>query len=344
MKLACKERVYRTLPVNLTEKDEMLFEAEYSKDLNAVESMRFNNVLILSNGVVIKHKMLASIFFNQKKVPVLRLLKFHLKSIWFLLKSKNKMKLSKGMLLTDHFSEGFFHWFGDVLQKLEALSYQGVDFSQYIFLIPSTCAHNYICETLEVYRRPYLVIDESSRVQVDDLIYVPQISPTGNYRPELMRSMKNRFVDYFLVNKGHKRVYITREKARKRKIINESSLMPILKKYDFQIIAMEDLTFREQYKLISESSVLVSLHGAGLTHMLWLGSEEGRKGRVLEIRAGGDASNNCFYSLASALNVDYYYCLAEKVNNKSTQLTDFKINPEKLEETLVQMLGSSKVA
>ena len=344
MKLACEERVYRTIPVNLAEEDVVLFENEYSKVLYSVESMRFRNVLMLSNGALIKHKILTEVFFNRKNVPVLRSLKLHLRSAWCLLKSKKTIKLSKGMLLTDHFSEGFFHWFGDVLQKLESLSNQGVDCSQYTFLIPGTFVHNYIFETLQLYGLRYLVIDESSRVQVDDLFYVPQISPTGNYRAELMRSMKNRFVDYYQASKGHKRIYITREKASKRKIINESILIPILKKYDFQIVAMEDLTFREQYKLISESSVLVGLHGAGLTHMLWLGNEEGRKGRVLEIRAGGDASNNCFYSLASDLNVDYYYCLADTVNNKTTQLADFKIDPEKLEKTLVQMIGSVRVA
>jgi len=337
MELACQETVKRTLPVNFVKSDNVLFKDELWKDFGAIESIKFENVLMLPNGVVVKHGILAATFFNQPKVPIFRFSKLYLKVMYSLLKSKKTISFSHGILLTDHFSVGFFHWLGDVLQKLEALDEKNVDISQYTFLIPSTCVHDYIYKTLQVYGLRYFVIDESTRVKVEELLYIPQIAPTGNYRRELMQNMRARFAAYFLTKKPGKRIYITREKAQKRKIINESSLLPILKRYGFQIIAMEDFTFSEQYKIIAEANVLVSLHGAGLTNMLWL--DGNKQSKVLEIRAKDDASNNCFFSLASDLDIDYYYCFAEKVNNKSTQLTDFKIDPETFELVLEEVMG-----
>ena len=60
--------------------------------------------------------------------------------------------------------------------------------------------------------------------------------------------------------------------------------------------------------------------------------------KILEIRARGDKHNNCYFSLASALNHDYYYCLADKVANSSSyQNCDYYVCPQAFEKALDEM-------
>jgi capsular polysaccharide biosynthesis protein len=198
------------------------------------------------------------------------------------------------------------------------------------FLIPHPLNADLVIATTRSYNIPFIFIRENEIFYVKNLVVVPEIAPTGNYRSQLMRNIREPYIKGGFKNES-KRIYITRSKALKRKIINEAELIPLLKKYDFNIISMEDLTFEEQFKLVIGAEVLVSLHGAGLTHMLWLATDA----KVMEIRLKGDGVNNCYFSLASDLKINYYYCLADKVDkNAPTQLTDFYISPCEFQKSL----------
>ena len=60
----------------------------------------------------------------------------------------------------------------------------------------------------------------------------------------------------------------------------------------FDIIQFEDFSFAEQVKIAFNSKVLVSLHGAGLTNMLFM--DKGNY--VVELRQENDQINNCYFS------------------------------------------------
>ena len=91
--------------------------------------------------------------------------------------------------------------------------------------------------------------------------------------------------------------------------------------------------------MMCNADILVSLHGAGLTHMLWMKDSAS----ILEIRARGDYQNNCYFSLASDLNFDYYYVLADKVNpSLSTQQADYLIDSVSFKNQLMLMLAESE--
>jgi hypothetical protein len=67
---------------------------------------------------------------------------------------------------------------------------------------------------------------------------------------------------------------------------------------------------------------LLSIHGAGLTHMLWmkLGS------KVLEIRVKNNINDNCYFTLTSDLNHNYYYFIAKTNPKKTYHQSDLLIN------------------
>ena len=338
MQIRRSELVKRNLPINFNQLDQNLFEKEFEKEFEEVNSELLKRLYILSNGVCFKNSILFDLYIRNFNIGFKNRIKLTIKTLLVFVSSFNTIKINKAILITDHFSAGFFHWFGDVLQKLEALDIIKPDLSGYVFLVPEDFASASSLNSLKVYDIDYKIIGKNHKILADQLLVIPELAPSGNYRPELMQNMRNRFKEFYNIIPKQKRIFITRSKALKRTIINEDKLLQILQKFNFDVVAMEEISFDEQYKCIAESNVLVSLHGAGLTHMLWLE----KNSKVLEIRAKEDLLNNCFYSLASALKLKYYYILADKTNKKSTQLTDFIVDPLQFEGLITQIIEKNK--
>lgn len=70
-------------------------------------------------------------------------------------------------------------------------------------------------------------------------------------------------------NKPNINIYISRKLASKRKITNESEIIDILKKYNYEIVYCENIPFVDQVKLFSLAKNIVAPHGAGLTNLFW---------------------------------------------------------------------------
>ena len=123
---------------------------------------------------------------------------------------------------------------------------------------------------------------------------------------DLKRSIHNNNPD-----KQFKKIWISRQNAPKRKISNFDIIKPILINNGFEILEYENLTLEMQISISNNCKVLGGIHGAGLTNMLFM-----NKGcTLIEVRAEGDAKNNCFFSLASDLEMKYYYFLAHPIDS-----------------------------
>jgi len=332
MKIVNSQIVKRTKPLNLIKNHNHLFENEYEKFFQSKTLNKNKNVFIFSNGLTFKKRLLLEFYINP---PITFKTKFkYLLKIFFKLFSIRTFSiLERGLIITDATSSGFFHWFGDTLQKLEALENSKIDLSSFTLLIPSKVLNSYSSFTLKKYNFNYRILKSIDLVFIRDVIFVPEISQSGNFRPHLAKKISERF-RFKIENKNLNRFYVSRSKAEKRKLINENILYPILKKNKFSIISTEDIVFTEQLKIFSNCEILISIHGAALTNMLWMPD----KSKVMEIRLKDDSLNNCYFTLASDLGHDYYYFLAEPTNSKSTQLTDFRVDFKKFELSLNQIL------
>ena len=105
-------------------------------------------------------------------------------------------------------------------------------------------------------------------------ILLPDIAPSGNYRKKFLLKVSQRLKNHW-VKKGNvtfnkKRIYISRKNSTKRKIKNEDKIITILKYHKFSIVDFDKINFEEQLKYTLNSEILISIHGAGLTHMLWM--------------------------------------------------------------------------
>lgn len=128
-------------------------------------------------------------------------------------------------------------------------------------------------------------------------------------------------------------VYISRKFAEKRKSHNEIDVELLVMKYGFEVIYAENLTLKKQIELMAETKVLASLHGAGLTNMLFMPKNQ----IVIELRNERDDLTHCYFNMASALGHTYYYTL-NKGDSKDTIMTNFTIDLDALEEVLKSLV------
>lgn len=334
------EIVRRRKPFIHADSDHALFQAEYVKVLPQVYSIEKGLCFIFPSGLMFNSFFLDSDQFNLSPGARLRI-KSYSRSLLSIFSIRKVVKLERALFITNLNSVNFFHWFLDVLQKAEGLaSLVGQEaLKSFTIVLPANHENEFMKRSLDAFDLDCRWLEKDELAIINHATLIPNVAPTGNYRKNVVQSLRKRLVDHFAndchLNGGKFKIYITRKNAKKRKIINEDQLLPILKKNDFLIVDFDDLAFPEQIRYTTGADVLVSLHGAGLTHMLWMKNP----GRVLEIRARDDCHNNCYYTLATDLGLEYHYAIADKVDStQTTQVADYVIDKTNFENRLLRML------
>jgi len=316
----------RNPPKNLDDRDLPLFAHELSKKIRSTTIEKLKNIDIIKDTLFDKHKLK---FYANYTHPYQQGLskKQKIKRLFMFLGSY--IKINKGIWVIDNWSLGYFHWFTDALPRLIA-SEKFID--QYNVLLPNEYEKEpYIRESLGLLNINYKFFDSNKRLIVNELVLPSHTALTGNYNKEIITKVRDKF---FLNNdiSPYRKIYISRRKATKRKLINEEELIVLLESYNFEIHCFEEYSFSEQLHIMQHTTHITGLHGSGLTNMLFMP----RKGKILELRNSGDAHNNCYFSLASDLDHDYYYLLCD---GDSTDTHDVNViaDLKKLKEIIEEM-------
>jgi len=335
--------VRRHPPSNLLPGDERCFIHELVKCFSAEKAVNLRDVVVSGDGLcVVGQRGLpsAALVPPSLATPLRQRLKAGVLVARRLLRTVPATRcerIEKALLLTDAYFDGFFHWFGDILPKVEALRQCHADLSEHVILMPASRHAAYVAESLAAFGLSCRVVPFGDGVLVERLCFIPRLTPTGNYRPELMRGIRAVVRERFATPETGIRLYVSRKEAPKRRLLNEPALEAMLARHGFTSVCMERLPFAEQVALASRCEMLAGLHGAGLTHMLWAR----RNATVMEIRGQRDSQNNCYYSLASDLGHDYYYVPARKQSGlRPSFLADYVVDVDRFEATLTQALAA----
>ena len=137
----------------------------------------------------------------------------------------------------------------------------------------------------------------------------------------LMLRLKEKFANFYKNQLGFDlgdKIYISRQKSKNRKVVNEDLLMELLVAYGFKKICAEDYSLIELISIMTRTKYFIGMVSAGLAHMMFM--EKG--GFVLElihenficltetIWPGGYSekySGSHYYSMANALGLQYLY-------------------------------------
>lgn len=256
-----------------------------------------------------------------------------------------KKYLSISFWITDNWSLNYFHWMCDALPRLEMAS-RVCDLSALTLLLPNKCRrHPYIVESLSAFElKSVRILNHFEQVCCRDMVLPSHVTATGNFSPAIMTALRDRLlahIDDTLESGpgeiGNERIYLSRRKAKRRRIHNENELLPGLRDYGFKVMVAEELGFFQQLQLARQAKYLVSNHGAGLTNMIAM--KPG--GSVLEIRDTIGRTPNCFFSLAASSRLEFYYLLADRLESRAAAKSgDLRVETGRLNQTLQEMLST----
>ncbi|KLT66624.1 DUF563 domain-containing protein [Pedobacter sp. BMA] len=256
-----------------------------------------------------------------------------------LLNKKFKIDLGSNTKIVafNDWSENYFHWCCDSLPRLIKIL-DTLDVKSSTVIIPESFRHLYISDTLAL-----LGFEDIRYIKLNEIIFSGKIvipsytAPTGYFNPEIIRSLSKKLREKIKDSLHYQKIYVSREKANKRKVQNENELFTCLEANGFKIICFEDHSFLEQLEIMYHCKYLIGIHGAGLTNMLFMHE----KGKVLELRIEKETDLNCYFIMASALNHSYYYLSCKPADDNMTyaHYADVKVDPALFEDTLLNFIS-----
>lgn len=340
-----KETIYRTPPKNLHLGEEYLFKHEYECNVSDCFSYLYSDAVVNSRGHAIHYTESISQVIPQCITEEVVSKKFIVKTFLENMKSTEHSKIPKAILFTDTNAHGYFHWIIDALPKLTSI--RNLLKSDFIVLLPEKYYTPFVDDSLSVLKiakSQIFLIKKNTKVLIEQLWVMghpAQPAGTGNYRPKQLKAFQKHIKEYYKIPKDAKdlflneygnKIYISRKDASYRYLINEDEIIDLLDAHGFSTIYASQFTIQEQIILFSQARIVLSLHGAGLSNIIWMSSGTA----VAEIRQEGDAHNNCYFSLASALDINYYFSLAS-TNKKNSHTANFLWNKNNAKILLEQM-------
>jgi hypothetical protein len=328
-------RSVRDLPVNFNEADIELFRDELDVRIPATRILEMNEVNISPEGIIFKNGRILAESFNYRHEFIRwanaeRLFKFFVRNYVF----RTKQRLDdQGFWITDNWGSAYFHWLLDSVPRLYVVRDQ---LPGSTLLLPEAFrSSRYILPSLAPFDIGSIrFVRRREVLRCRKLVVPSHTGSSGEYNEEVVRGLRQFYRSYYDGgnNNSPERIYISRSKATKRRITNENEVIEVVKGYGFSVVCFEDFPFEEQVKMMSHARHVVANHGAGLANMLFLPE----RSSVFELRRFGDSTCNCYFILAAALDLKFYYqlCRAEspdKGNDSPNVFVDLELFRKNLE-------------
>jgi capsular polysaccharide biosynthesis protein len=299
--------INRKMPENYVDGELDFCKAEFSYRTYDVKLIELNNCIVNKKGFVYetgKFRLNKYSLLDEKIYRKELSLKHYLKKVLF--KHKSVLGNDRYLLAHDDWSSAHYHWFCDVLPRLFVIKDRLKD---YHLLLPNSAYVKDIglksLDFFDLQPAGITFLEEDELVKIKNLTIITHTCLTGYINDKIMQEMR-KFIDLKLAAmqaEDHIKIYITRDHALYRKILNETEVKDIVKDFGYDTVRYEDLSWLDQLKKTASAKSMVSIHGAGLINMLYM-----RKGgTVLEFRRDKIYHNQCFWHLSQALQLKYYY-------------------------------------
>lgn len=317
--------ITRKLPANIEKSDLELFEESLNTSFYVLSPLILNQVSIIQDTVFSPKDR--KVYSNHTHTQGLSFLPIAKRFTYSALKKWRK--IPHGIWVKDEWSNNFFHWMTDCLPRI----WQGLEFgiSNTVILHDSFRHLSYVTESLELLAVQPVYFTSRENLWVNKLVLTSRTSTFPNFNIPYTVKTRERMAFSFSSPPSRK-IYASRRYAKKRKSHNEVDVELLAIKKGYEVVYFEKLSLAEQIKMMAHTKVLVALHGAALTNMLFMQKNQ----KVVELRNIDDKKTNCYFNLASALGQQYFYTLNQG-DSKNSIVSDFTINLKALEEILEEI-------
>lgn len=331
-----KTRIKRGLPVNIQNRDLPYFEKLLSYDCPPLYIYIFKSINLLPDGTLFKWIFPLDISFPFYKK---RLKHHNFKGVLSIIVLWKKIKLkskSSYLIIHDPWTSNYYHWLTQAIPRLLLAKQTNIPFT---LLLPESHGTDFHISTLKI-----LGINEwetlkgnNNFYKIHNLIYPTHDIQIGDYNDESIRLVRTTFNKMHLVNQPYRKIFIRRTDQTKRRILNEVAVLAIFRKHNFEIVEFESLTFQSQLQIMAQTKVLVGVHGAGLTNMIFMSPQSS----VLELTSRINGEHYYYYSLGSACLHKYYYQVCSANESSEVQEANLSVDINELERNISLILSNA---
>lgn len=224
--------------------------------------------------------------------------------------------------------ETYYHWLLDEWPRLLSLGDTPFD---------SVVLHQtgFNAQALELFRRTrpaaaLVAAGGGLHLRASRLLVPELLGESGHPAPRALELLEE-FVQPLLdgAAPAAERIYVSRARARGRRVLNEDALWARLEQRGFQRVFLEELDWPSQIRLFRQARVIVAPHGAGLANLAFC-----RPGaKVLELFNRAYV-HWCFWQLAALRQLDYLPLAAAGAeplsHTRSQSLADIEVDVDRV--------------
>jgi hypothetical protein len=223
--------------------------------------------------------------------------------------------------------QNYYHWMIQTLPKLRYLNRYERETGRAVTLIVPPNYPSWLSETLSLLGWP----DDRIRRSVEPVIRADRLLVPSF--PRIRRADLEWLRRQFLPPEGASEpatdapnVFISRDRAIERRIVNDDHLMSVLSKYGFAKYRLEERSVAANIRLFNQADIVMGAHGAGLTDIVFCDD-----GAVVELF--GSKVKGHYQRRAETLGVEYHPVHCESVS------TDLVADVDRIETLISEELG-----
>jgi glycosyl transferase family 61 len=226
----------------------------------------------------------------------------------------------------------YYHWLAQVLTSIECCVRN--KYAEDVFIVFPELS------TLQEKTLRILGYDQFERLVLsrDQQVCIPQLEFSNFIGSTLMLTRiapclyKRLKQGVKLKSQKNSRVYVSRQDASFRRVTNESDVVQIMETYGFDIVYPGQLELEEQINCFHNASVVVGLHGAGLTNIVFC-----NEGTVVYEFMPEQYKSLAFERFAINCGLRYVSDVCTQVvGEKSSQVTDVTVDTAILTRRLTE--------
>ena len=208
-------------------------------------------------------------------------------------------------------SRNYAHWLLDTIPRLLALIETGENLNEFDHFVFLSMKYNFHIKSMEEFGiSPQRIInleDQSENsIDLGGIFKTDKFTFVSDPRQHLVPCaniagmMRSFFVQSRGIRPTKRKIFISRSKAPKRRILNEDELVGFLESLGYERVWLEDFSIRETASIMAEAKAVIGPHGAGMTNLIF--ASPGTK--ALELFSSR-LTSSC-WKLANQNNLNYY--------------------------------------
>jgi capsular polysaccharide biosynthesis protein len=228
----------------------------------------------------------------------------------------------------------YYHWMLESLPRLQLLEWAGHETGEFDRFLLNEAHHRFHLESLDLLKIPAGKRQWCSRgkvYQCERLVLPFMPTHRKGFPAWVGNFLRKRLLPAAAPMAPGQRLFISRRGARRRKLLNEAAIETELGRAGFKVVCLEDMSLAEQVGLFAAASLIVAIHGAALTNLVFAAPGT----PVIELVAP-TFINHCYQRVAGTMGLRYQEIVGQLKGRprKREAEDDLWIEPKELKKAL----------